>query len=90
MGEYLSARECWSAWGDLQPESILVVGEWLEGGEEVLDERVVEAQIVVPLSREEQGQGRTPVGIVLTTQHDFHYYFLLPKLGDHQLNTVSL
>ena len=34
--------------GEFQPEGVVAVGEGLEGGEEVLDEFVVEADVMVP------------------------------------------
>ena len=51
MGDDLSARELRAL--DFDPKGVGLVREGLKGGEKILHELVVEADVVVPAGREE-------------------------------------
>lgn len=83
VGDDFSAIEWSFGVGEFDPEGLTVIWEGLEGGEEVLDELVVEADVMVPPCTEEQRKSRTPIRVVLVGKQHLDHHFFLPDLKQH-------
>ena len=70
-------------WFKFKPEGVSGIGVRLKGGEEVLNELIIEADVVIPLSVKKKGKSRNPVSVVLLSKAYLNHDALLPKLSDH-------
>ena len=62
-----------------------LVGVGQEGGEVVAEEGQVEAEVVVPLAGEDEGEGAHPVGDVLLLHLSHHNHLFVPDRPFHPI-----